>query len=83
MDRLGLNAIDISITVAKLEQLGIKVHCLTLGGVDLTSPAGKMTMGVINHVTQFKRDCTPSMASRQKMKVLSATSSKSITYQSV
>ena len=56
MDRLGLNAIDISITVAKLEQLGIKVHCLTLGGVDLTSPAGKMTMGVINHVAQFERN---------------------------
>lgn len=56
MDRLGLNAIDVSITVAKLEQLGIKVHCLTLGGVDQTSPAGKMTMGVINHVAQFGRN---------------------------
>lgn len=55
MNRLGLNAIDVSITVAKLEQLGIKVHCLTLGGVDLTSPAGKMTMGVINHV-DLERD---------------------------
>ena len=73
----------VSTTFAKLELLGIKVYCLALGDVNLTSPAGKMIMGVINHVTQFKRDCTPSMASRQKMKVLSATSSKSITYQSV
>jgi putative DNA-invertase from lambdoid prophage Rac len=56
MDRLGRNAIDVSTTVAKLEQLGIRVHCLALGGVDLTSPAGKMTMGVINHVAQFERD---------------------------
>jgi putative DNA-invertase from lambdoid prophage Rac len=56
MDRLGRNAIDVSTTVAKLEKIGIKIHCLALGGVDLTSSAGKMTMGVINHVAQFERD---------------------------
>ncbi|MDC0864957.1 recombinase family protein [Rickettsiaceae bacterium] len=56
MDRLGRNAIDVSATVAKLEKIGIKIHCLALGGVDLTSSAGKMTMGVINHVAQFERD---------------------------
>jgi hypothetical protein len=32
------------------------VHCLALGGVDLTSPAGRMTMGVINAVARFERD---------------------------
>lgn len=47
---------DVSTTVAKLEKIGIKVHCLALGGVDLTSSAGKMTMGVINAVAQFERD---------------------------
>ena len=31
-------------------------NCLALGGVDLTSSAGKMTMGVINSVAQFERD---------------------------
>lgn len=36
--------------------MGIRVHCLALGGVDLTSSAGKMTMGVINAVAQFERD---------------------------
>lgn len=36
--------------------MGIRVHCLSLGGVDLTSSAGKMTMGVINTVAQFERD---------------------------
>ena len=56
MDRLGRDAIDVSITVAKLERMGIRVHCLALGGVDLTSPSGKMTMGVINAVAQFERD---------------------------
>ncbi len=43
-------------TVVKLEKLGIRVHCLALGGVDLTSSAGKLTMGVINAVAQFERD---------------------------
>jgi putative DNA-invertase from lambdoid prophage Rac len=56
MDRLGRDAIDVSTTVAQLETMGIKVHCLALGGVDLTSSAGKMTMGVINTVAQFERD---------------------------
>ncbi|WP_375373850.1 recombinase family protein, partial [Escherichia coli] len=34
----------------------IRVHCLALGGVDLTSPAGKMTMQVISAVAEFERD---------------------------
>jgi putative DNA-invertase from lambdoid prophage Rac len=56
LDRLGRDAIDVSTTVAKLEKMGIRVHCLALGGVDLTSSAGKMTMNVINAVAQFERD---------------------------
>src|SRR3954468_15931746 len=56
LDRLGRNAIDVQETVAKLEAMGVHVHCLALGGVDLTSPAGKMTMGVIAAVAQFERD---------------------------
>jgi putative DNA-invertase from lambdoid prophage Rac len=56
MDRLGRDAIDVSGTVAKLAEIGVRVHCLSLGGVDLTSPAGRMTMGVINHVAQFERE---------------------------
>lgn len=56
LDRLGRDAIDVSTTVARLEEIGIRVHCLALGGVDLTSSAGKMTMNVINAVAQFERD---------------------------
>lgn len=56
MDRLGRNSIDVQTTVAKLEAAGVRVHCLALGGVDLTSSAGKMTMGVIAAVAQFERD---------------------------
>ncbi len=56
LDRLGRDAVDVSMTVARLEKMGIRVHCLALGGVDLTSSAGKMTMNVINAVAQFERD---------------------------
>jgi putative DNA-invertase from lambdoid prophage Rac len=56
LDRLGRNAIDVTLTVAKLEAMGVKVHCLALGGVDLTSSAGKMTMAVITAVAEFERD---------------------------
>ncbi|AMP74857.1 recombinase family protein [Ralstonia solanacearum] len=56
LDRLGRNAIDVRSTVERLDAAGVRVHCLALGGVDLTSAAGKMTMGVINAVAEFERD---------------------------
>lgn len=56
LDRLGRNAMDVRTTVEKLTGLGVRVHCLALGGVDLTSPAGKMTMSVIAAVAEFERD---------------------------
>lgn len=56
LDRLGRNAMDVRTTVEQLAKRNIKVHCLALGGVDLTSPAGKMTMGVIAAVAEFERD---------------------------
>ncbi len=56
LDRLGRNAIDVRATVEMLANLGVRVHCLALGGVDLTSPAGKMTMQVIAAVAEFERD---------------------------
>jgi len=56
LDRLGRNAMDVRATVERLEGSGVRVHCLALGGVDLTSPAGKMTMGVIAAVAEFERD---------------------------
>jgi len=56
LDRLGRNAMDVRATVERLATLGVRVHCLALGGADLTSPAGKMTMGVIAAVAEFERD---------------------------
>src|SRR5215217_1374862 len=56
LDRLGRNVMDVGSTVAKLAELGVRVHCLALGGVDLTSSTGKLTMNVINAVAEFERD---------------------------
>ena len=56
LDRLGRNAMDVRATVEALARHGVRVHCLALGGVDLTSAAGKMTMGVLSAVAEFERD---------------------------
>jgi putative DNA-invertase from lambdoid prophage Rac len=56
LDRLGRNAMDVTATVGKLADMGVRVHCLALGGADLASAAGRMTMQVINAVAQFERD---------------------------
>lgn len=56
LDRLGRNAMDVRATIERLAADGIHVHCLALGGVDLTSPAGRMTMAVVNAVAEFERD---------------------------
>ncbi|MDN7616876.1 recombinase family protein [Burkholderia cepacia] len=56
LDRLGRNAMDVRATVEGLAERGIRVHCLALGGVDLTSAAGRMTMQVLNAVAEFERD---------------------------
>lgn len=56
LDRLGRNAMDVRQTVEHLASTGIRVHCLALGGMDLTSPAGKMTMQVLTAVAEFERD---------------------------
>ena len=56
LDRLGRNAMDVGGTVAKLAEIGVRVHCLALGGIDLTSSTGKLTMSVINAVAEFERD---------------------------
>lgn len=56
LDRLGRNAMDVRATVERLASSGVKVHCLALGGVDLCSAAGRMTMAVIAAVAEFERD---------------------------
>ena len=56
LDRLGRNAMDVRASIERLASMGVRVHCLALGGVDLTSSAGRMTMQVIAAVAEFERD---------------------------
>ena len=56
LDRLGRNAMDVRATVDWLAEQGVRVYCLALGGMDLTSSAGRMTMQVVNAVAEFERD---------------------------
>lgn len=56
LDRLGRDAMDVSSTVKMLAENGVRVHCLQLGGLDLTSSAGTMTMHILNAMAQFERD---------------------------
>lgn len=56
LDRLGRSALDVRATVDMLAANKVRVHCLALGGVDLTSAAGKMTMQVIAAVAEFELD---------------------------
>ncbi|ATC25307.1 recombinase family protein [Caulobacter vibrioides] len=56
LDRLGRSALDVRETIDRLGAMDVRVHCLSLGGMDLTSPAGRMTMGVIAAVAEFERD---------------------------
>lgn len=56
LDRLGRSAMDVRMSVERLANIGVKVHCLALGGVDLTSPAGKMTMAVVSAVAEMEKD---------------------------
>lgn len=56
LDRLGRSAMDVRATVEHLASIGVRVHCLALGGADLTSAAGKMVMQVLASVAEFERD---------------------------
>ena len=56
LDRLGRSAMDVRMSVERLADIGVKVHCLALGGVDLTSAAGKMTMAVVSAVAEMEKD---------------------------
>jgi putative DNA-invertase from lambdoid prophage Rac len=58
MDRLGRKhdrRLQYGRTVWR-KKLGVRAHCLALGTVDLTNPAGRMTMTMISAVAQFERD---------------------------
>ncbi len=56
IDRLGRSAADVRMTVDRLAKAGVRVHCLALGGADLTSSTGRLTMQVLAAVAEFELD---------------------------
>ena len=56
LDRLGRDAIDVVNVVDYFKTREMKIHCLQLGGADLTSAAGRMIMHVIAAMAEFERD---------------------------
>lgn len=56
LDRLGRSALDVRSVVDALAAMGVRTHCLSLGSLDLTSAAGRMTMQVIAAVAEMERD---------------------------
>jgi putative DNA-invertase from lambdoid prophage Rac len=55
LDRLGRNAMDVQAFVDRLASMDVRVHCLALGGTDLTSSAGRLTMTVIPAMAELER----------------------------
>jgi len=56
LDRLGRDAIDVQQTIKSLQTRSIRVIVLSLGGSDLTSPAGTLLMTMLAAVSQMERD---------------------------
>ena len=56
LDRLGRDAVDVLQTVRLLADRNIQVIVLQLGGVDLTSAAGKLLLTMLVAVAEMERD---------------------------
>lgn len=56
LDRLGRDAMDVMTTVRMLAARNIRVVVHALGSADLTSPAGKLLLGMLSAVAEMERD---------------------------
>jgi putative DNA-invertase from lambdoid prophage Rac len=56
LDRLGRDAIDVIATVRRLADRNIRIIVHALGGVDLTSPTGKLLVTMLAAVAEMERD---------------------------
>ena len=56
IDRLGRSAADVQSTVELLARMEVRVYCIALGGADLTSSTGKMTMQILAAIAAFERN---------------------------
>lgn len=55
IDRLGRNAMDILTTVDLVAAKGVRLSVIQLGGVDLTSPSGRMMLTMLGAMAEFER----------------------------
>lgn len=56
LDRLGRDALDVQQTVQSLKERNISVRVIQLGGLDLTSPIGKMALAMLSAVAELERE---------------------------
>lgn len=56
LDRLGRDSLDVMSTVRMLGDRSIRVIVHSLGGVDLTSPTGKLLVSMLAAVAEMERD---------------------------
>ncbi len=56
LDRLGRNSLDILSTVESFKKRGVSLRVMQLDGVDLTSPTGKLLVGVLACLAEMERD---------------------------
>lgn len=56
LDRLGRNALDILNTVESFKARGIKLRCMALDGIDLTSTTGKILTMLLALLAEMERD---------------------------
>lgn len=56
LDRLGRDALDVMATVRLLADRNIRVIVHSLGGVELTSPTGKLLVSMLAAVAEMERD---------------------------
>lgn len=55
LDRFGRSLIDLLTQIETLERRGVKFRSLT-EGIDTTTPAGRLLLGVLGVLAQFERD---------------------------
>lgn len=63
IDSLGHDVKEVRSTVLQLARMGVRVHCLALGPMDLTGGAGQATMHVLQAVAGFEERLAEEWAS--------------------
>jgi putative DNA-invertase from lambdoid prophage Rac len=63
IDSLGRDLKEVRSTVLQMARMGVRLHCLALGRIDLASEAGKATLHVLQTVEDFEQRVAAERAS--------------------